>query len=456
VKLGTLLAERARKRFAFHPTQVVLFGYLALILSGAAILDTPLASADGKSIGFLNALFTATSAVCVTGLTVVDTATAFTDFGRAVILLLIQLGGLGIMAVAGLVGLTIFRRLSKRSSSLISTEFRATVDGKGSIREMVGRIALVVFAIEGVGALILMFWFGTHYQMSIGESIWSGVFHAVSAFNNAGFSLYTDNLMQFVSDPVVNLTIAALIIIGGLGFPVLIELRRVGFKPLKWTMHFKIVMVMTALLLVGGTVYIAILEWNNPGTLGALEPSDRVLAAFFQSVQTRTAGFNSIDISAMHTETWFGMDILMFIGAGPAGTGGGIKVTTFAVLLFIVITELRGDAAVNIFGKRLSRAVHRQAITIALLAVGVVMASTVFMQLVTDIDLDRIFFEVLSAFATVGLTTGITATLPPAALINLIVLMIIGRIGTLTLGSALILKHRVLLYELPKERPLIG
>lgn len=456
MKLGTLLAERAQRRFAFHPTQVVLFGYLALILSGTALLDSPLASATGKSIGFVDALFTATSAVCVTGLTVVDTATAFSDFGRVVILVLIQPGGLGIMAVAGLVGLTIFRRLSKRSSSLISTEFRATVDGKGSIRDMVGRIALVVFSIEAIGAVILMVWFGSHYKMSVGDAAWSGVFHAVSSFNNAGFSLYSDNLMGFVSDPVVNLTIAGLIIVGGLGFPVIMEIRRLGWAPLKWSMHFKIVIVMTLLLLAGGTLYIAVLEWNNPGTLGPLDTQSKILAAFFQSVQTRTAGFNSVDISAMYTETWFGMDILMFIGAGPAGTAGGIKITTFAVLLAIVLTELRGDAAVNIFGKRLSRAVHRQAITIALLAVGVVMASTVFMQLVTDIDLDRLFFEVISAFGTVGLSTGITPTLPDAALYNLVALMIIGRIGTLTLGSALILQHRVLHYELPKERPLIG
>jgi trk system potassium uptake protein TrkH len=199
-----------------------------------------------------------------------------------------------------------------------------------------------------------------------------------------------------------------------------------------------------------------VIEWQNPETLGALDPGARVLAGFFQSVQTRTAGFNSVDIGAMHDESWLGMDVLMFIGAGPAGTAGGIKVTTFAVLFFIMMTELRGEGAVNIFGKRLSRAVHRQAITVVLIAVAVVVAGTLALMLITQLDLDRVLFEAVSAFATVGLSTGITTALPDAAKVVLVLLMFIGRLGPLTLGTAIALRDRRILYEFPKERPAIG
>lgn len=455
MKLGTLLAERAQRRFAFHPTQVVLFGYLVAIVAGTLLLESPAASTSGKSIPFIHALFTATSAVTVTGLNVVDTGTTFTAFGEIVILVLIQAGGIGIMSVAALVGLTIFRRLSRRGAMLMSTELRG-MSGQESMPAVVGRVIKTVVFFELLGALVLTVWLGSRYEKPIGEAAWSGLFHSVAAFNQAGFSLYSDSFMGFVTDPVVSLTIAGLIIIGGLGFPVLIEFRRVGFRHLLWSMHFKLVIAMTGILLVGGTVYIAVFEWGNPGTLGPLDPGSKILAAFFQSVQTRSGGLNSLDISAFNAETWLGMDILMFIGAGPAGTGGGIKVTTFAVLLFIVITELRGDSAVNIFGKRLSRAVHRQALTVALLSVAAVAVSTVIMQILTDFSLDRIVFEVISAFATVGLSTGITPLLPDPALVNLIILMLVGRLGPLTLGTALVLKHRTTMYELPKERPLLG
>ena len=212
----------------------------------------------------------------------------------------------------------------------------------------------------------------------------------------------------------------------------------------------------TSLVFIAGTVFITVIEWNNPATLGALDPAARVLTGFFHSVQTRTAGFNALDIGAMRDETWLGMDVLMFIGGGPAGTAGGIKVTTFAVLYFIMLTELRGEGAVNIFGKRLSRAVHRQAITVVLLAVAVVVVATVALMLISGEDLDRMLFEAISAFGTVGLSTGVTSGLPDPAKLVLVLLMFIGRLGPLTLGSAIALRERPLLFEYPKERPAIG
>jgi Trk-type K+ transport system membrane component len=294
------------------------------------------------------------------------------------------------------------------------------------------------------------------YGYAPGDAIWHGVFHSISSFNNAGFALYSDNLMGFVGDPWICLPIAAAVIIGGLGFPVLFELGRQYRRPIHWSMNTKLVLVGSAILLAGGTVFLTAVEWANPATLGGLHPAERVLAGFFQSVITRTAGFNSIDIAQMNPVSWLGMDILMFIGGGPAGTAGGLKITTFAVLFFILSTELQGGTAVNIFGKRLSRAVHRQAITVVLLAIALVAGSTMFLMLITDFGQERILFEVVSAFATVGLSTGITAGMPPAGQLVLILLMFVGRLGPVTLGAALALRERPLLYEYPKERPLIG
>jgi potassium uptake TrkH family protein len=428
--------------------------YLVLITVGALVLTLPIA-VTGAPLSFVDAFFTSTSAVSVTGLSVLDVSSTLSDFGKVTLLLLIQLGGLGIMVVSGFVAIFVFRRLSTSGTDLISTEFRTPQD-LGTMREIIVRIIKLVLFFEVIGAVILATWFALIYDYDIGEAVWSGVFHSISAFNQAGFSLYPDSLMRFVYDPVISLTISALVLISGVGFPVLIELRRAGWAPRIWTMNLNIVLAMTVILTIGGTIYIALLEWSNPNSLGPLDTLTKIMASFFHSVQTRSGGLNTLDIGLFQPETWLGLDALMFIGAGPSSTGGGIRITTFAVLAYIVWTELRGDSAVNIFGKRLSRSVHRQAITIGLLAVAYVAISTVLMQVVTDIDTDKIIFEVISAFGTVGLSTGITSSLPDAALINLIVLMIVGRLGPLTLSTALVLRHRPNLYEFPKERPLLG
>jgi trk system potassium uptake protein len=437
-----------------HPAQAVVLGFGSAILVGTGLLSLPIATTSGRSASFIDAIFTATSAVCVTGLVVVDTPTYWSSFGQVVILLLIQLGGLGIMIFAALIGLVLARKLSVRSRLNTATEAKTV--GYDDVRGLVRGIVLISFLIEAAVFVLLFPRFLFGYGYDVGEAAWHGVFHAVSSFNNAGFALYSDSLMRFVSDPFICLPIAAAIIVGGLGFPVIFQLRREFTRPLHWSMNTKLVLWATVVLLVGGSVYITLIEWDNPGTLGTLDPAARVLAGFFQSVQTRTAGFNSVDIAAMHDETWLGMDVLMFIGGGPAGTAGGIKVTTFAVLFFIMLTELRGEGAVNIFGKRLSRAVHRQAITVVLVAVGAVVAATATLMVVTGLALDEVLFETVSAFATVGLSTGITADLPPAAEVILVVLMFLGRLGPLTLGTAIALRERRILYEYPKERPAIG
>lgn len=445
-------ARRAARHLA--PAQAIVTGFAATIIIGAIVLMLPVSSADGRWTRLLDAVFTSTSAVCVTGLTVVDTAVYWSPFGKVVIMLLIQLGGLGIMLFAALIALALARRLSVRSRVLTTTETKSP--GTGDVRRLATGILLTTLTIEAIVAATLFIRFVTGYGYDLGRAAWHAVFHAVSSFNNAGFALYTDSLMGFVSDPWINLPICLAIILGGLGFPVLRQLRRELRRPLHWTMNTRIVLACTAALLTVGALSITVIEWTNPRTFGTLDPWSRILAGFVYSTQARTAGFNSIDVGALHDETWLITDVLMFIGGGPAGTAGGIKVTTFAVLFFILWTELRGGAAVNVFGKRLSRAVHREAIAVVLVALAAVMTGVIAILAMTDFDLDRVLFEAVSAFGTVGLSTGITATLPPAAQVILVLLMFLGRIGPLTLGSALALRERRIAYELPKERPAIG
>ncbi|MFM2352661.1 MAG: hypothetical protein RLZZ608_67 [Actinomycetota bacterium] len=446
--------RRSQKQFRLSPPQAVVIAFFTAIAICTLLLSLPIAHAPGVEVTFLEAAFTAVSAVCVTGHIVVDTATVWSPFGHAVIVAFIQIGGLGIMLVASLIGLALLRKISLRGRMIAGTENRAVTTGDAS--RLTRGILLTSLVIEAIVAMILTLQFWLAYGVELPTAFGRGVFLAVSSFNNAGFAPFSDNMISYATDPIVVLPMSIATILGGLGFPVLLQLRRELRRPLHWTMNTNLVLAMTAMLLVLGTVMIALFEWNNGATIGEMSPIDRVLVSFFHSVQARTAGFNSVDIGQLEPETLLGIDVLMFIGGGPAGTAGGIKVTTFAVLLFIIITELRGEGAVNIFGKRLSRAVHREAITITLLSMAAVMSATIALLMMTHLDLDVLLFEVISAFATVGLSTGITASLPPAGQIILMILMFLGRLGPLTLGTALVLRQRKVLYELPKERPVIG
>lgn len=442
------------RRWQPHPAQVIVLGFAGAILAGTGLLALPISSSSGQPTNVIDALFTATSAVCVTGLTVLDTQTHWSVFGQVVIMLLIQLGGLGIMIFASMVGLLVARKFSVRARMTAATEAHAL--SQQDVRGLVRGIVLTSLIIEAITFLFLFPRFLFGYGYSVIDAAWHGLFHSISSFNNAGFALYSGNLVPFADDPFIILPICVAVILGGIGFPVLLELRREFRRPLHWSMNTRIMLWGSALLLSAGTLFITVLEWSNEKTFAAYDPIARVMMGFFASVQTRTAGFNSVDIGQMRDETWIGMDVLMFIGGGPAGTAGGIKVTTFAVLFFIMMTELRGDAAVNVLGKRLSRAVHRQAITVVVIAIGAVITGTVLLMLLTGHRFDVALFEVISAFATVGLSTGITPDLPASADVVLVLLMFLGRIGPLTLGSAIVLRERRLLYELPKERPAIG
>lgn len=442
-----------RRRLHGKPARLIAVGFLGAIVAGAGLLMTPL-SYHGRAPSLTEAAFTATSAVTVTGLAVVDTPVFWTPFGQAVILALIKIGGLGVMTFATVLGLLISRRLGLSRRLEAAEESRT--EGIGDLRRVLFGLVAVSALVEGVATAILFLRFWLGHGLDPGTAAWHGLFHAVSAFNNAGFALYSSSLMDFVDDPFICLTLAGCIILGGLGFPVLVQLRRHWRRPYRWSMNTRLVLVGTATLVAAGTVMYLALEGSNPKTLGSQDPASAVLAAFFQSVTTRTAGFNSLDFGQMDPVTLLGTDILMFIGGGPAGTAGGLKITTFGVLFFIMVTELRGQAAVNVLGRRLARSAHREAITVVLLSVAAVTIGTAVLMGLSPESTDRLLFEAVSAFATVGLSTGITADLPIAGQWVLMLLMFIGRIGPATVAGALALRERTLLYELPKERPLIG
>ncbi|WP_203335548.1 TrkH family potassium uptake protein [Nocardioides limicola] len=443
----------APRRFFRHPSQVVVTAFAVVIAVGTALLMLPWARTGPEAASFVEALFTSTSAVCVTGLIIVDTPTYWSPFGQVVILALIQVGGFGIMTMASLLGLIVARRLGLRSRLTAAAETKAM--GIGDIRSVLVGVAKITIVFEAATALFLWVRLMVGYDEGVGRAAYLAVFHSISAFNNAGFALYEDSLERFVTDAWICLPIAVAVICGGLGFPVIMELSR-RVAPRHWSIHTKLTLSMTVVLLVGGTVFMAASEWRNQATLGGLDTPYKLMASFFHSVMPRTAGFNSLDVGAMNEGTWLGTIVLMFIGGGSAGTAGGIKVTTFVILLFVIIAEVRGQQQVNAFDRRIGERVQRQALTVALLSVAAVVAASLALLEMTDHTFGRVLFEATSAFATVGLSTGITDDLPAAGHLLLVGLMFLGRLGPITLVSALALRERQIRHTLPEERPIIG
>ena len=452
--LGRAPAWQRRSSRLRHPAQVIAVGFGTAVAVGTGLLSLPVATRSGERTGLVDALFTATSAVCVTGLVTVDTGSYWSGFGQAVILLLIQAGGLGIMTLATLFTVLLSRRLGLRARFLAQAETKSL--DLTDVRAVVRRIVLFSLASEAVVAVVLTARFATAYDEPFGEAVYDGVFHAVSAFNNAGFSTNADSLVGYVTDPWICLPIAAAVILGGLGFPVVFELLRCWRRPALWSVLTRITLALTGALLVLGTAVLTLAEFTNPRTLGPLGGGQKLLAGFFASTMTRTAGFNSVDIGAMRPESLLASDVLMFIGGGSAGTAGGIKVTTFGLLAFVLWSEMRGELHVHVGRRRIPASNQRQALAVALLSVGAVVTATFALLATTSYRLDVVLFEAVSAFATVGLSTGITATLPPQADLLLVVLMFAGRVGPLTLASALALRDRNRRFELPEERTIVG
>ncbi|GAA2387798.1 potassium transporter TrkG [Streptomyces glaucosporus] len=437
-----------------HPARLVVAGFAVAAAVGAALLSLPAAAESGERTDVVDAVFTATSAVCLTGLVTVDTGSHWSAFGEVVVLLLMQAGGLGIMTLAALFAVLVSGRLRLRAQLVAQTESRHL--GMDDLRRMVPGIIRFGLVCEAAVAAVLTAVFLTRYDRPPGTALYQGVFHGVSAFNNAGFSTHRDSLASYAGDPWVCLPVAAAAVVGGLGFPVVFELVRSWRRPGDWSVLTRITVVLTVLLLALGTLVITAAEYTNPGTLGRLGEGEKWLAGFFASAAARSVGFNTVDVSAMGSESLLATDVLMFIGGGSAGTAGGIKVTTLGLLAFVVWAEMRGDPGARVGNRRVPEGNQRQALAIVLLGAGAVVVSTFAVLAMTDFSLDRVLFEVISAFATVGLSTGITAELPAAAKVLLTVLMFAGRLGPLTLATALALRERARRYDLPEERIIVG
>lgn len=437
-----------------NPTQVIATGFGAAALLGTVLLALPIATTSGEPAYWLTALFTATSAVSLTGLTVVDTERHWSLFGELVIMMLMQIGGLGIMTLATLFTVLVSGRIGLRARLFAAAETKAL--SAGDVRRVVRNVALFSLVVEAAVGAVLTVRFMTGYGEPFLRAVYHGAFHGVSAFNNAGFVLWPDNLARFVTDAWVCLPIAFAAILGGLGFPVVFELLRSWRHPRRWSLVTRLTLWVTLVLLVLGTFVLTVTEWANPRTLGALDDPGKILAGFFAAVMPRSAGFSAIDVAQMNPSSWLVIDALMFVGGGSASTAGGIKVTTLGMLVFIIWAELRGEPRVNIGNRRLPETAQRQAVALVMTLATLIAISTYLVLVLTPHSLDQVLFEVVSAAATVGLSTGITADIPAAGQVLLALLMFVGRTGPLTLGSALALRERARLYELPEERVIVG
>lgn len=419
------------KGFKLNPPRVLALGFASLILLGSILLNLPIATKTGESIGYVNALFTSASAVCVTGLTVVNTGEFWSLFGQITIIILIQMGGLGFMTMATIGALIVGKKITLKERLIIKEQLnQETMSG---LVKLTKYVILSTFAIEAIGALLLSTRFIPIYGWIKGT--YFSIFHSISAFCNAGFDLTGDSIAPFVGDFTINMTIAALIILGGLGFTVYIDIsRQRSFKKLH--LHSKLVLTITGTLLIIGMVVFLLIEYNNPLTLRTLSGYEKLISSFFQSVVPRTAGFYSIDMGGLYDTTVFFMVILMFIGGSPGSTGGGIKTTTFGTLMLTTISVIKGEKDVVAYRKRISNEIINRSLAIATIGIVLVIVVSFVLTVTESATFLDVLFETTSAFATVGLTRGITPNLTDFAKVVLTFTMYAGRVGPLTMAFA--------------------
>ncbi|WMJ76069.1 MULTISPECIES: TrkH family potassium uptake protein [unclassified Sedimentibacter] len=453
------------------PSQTIMAGFALMILIGAFLLNLPIASKSGNSIGFINALFTATSANCVTGLVVVNTMEHWTLFGKVVILILIQFGALGFMSVMTVAMILMKQQISLRSRQAIQASFNQ--DNIGGMVKLVKKVVAVTFTIEVIGAVLLMIAFYKETQMKLSEAAFQGIFHSISAFCNAGFdNIGNDSFIPFQSSVPINFIVMTIIIAGGLGFTVWLEIiellrnkekRSLRLRIIHMSLHSKIVFSVTGILIIGGMLLFLLFEWSNPDTFGKLHALEKVQAALFQSVTLRTAGFNTVSQGALREISKFISCIFMLIGGSSASTAGGMKTVTIGIIIISMVSVLKGRNKIEVYGRTLPFDLLQKALTVATTMLIVVLVSTILLYFAESSNsfqhsfLD-LLFEVCSATGTVGLTTGVTSNISTVGKGVLILCMYLGRLSPVTVVVALNVK----LHEganginFPEERIIIG
>lgn len=465
---------RKKIKVSIKPTQILVMGFILIILVGTFLLNLPIATQAGQRVGVLNAFFTSTSAVCVTGLVVLPTAATWSLFGKTVIIILIQIGGLGFMTLTTAFFIMMGRRITLKER-LVIQEALNQYNLSGMVR-LVQSVVIGTFLVEFTGAVFLFFKF-IHTAASPAEAMFSAMFHSISAFCNAGFDITGASLVPYVDDMLVNLVIMALIILGGLGFTVWINIVRgmrtkmerqysYGTFIRKLSLHTKLVLFITTALILVGWVFFYIVEAKNPSTFGEMNTYQKLIASLFQSVTTRTAGFNSVDLAQMNNASKFGTILLMFIGGSPAGTAGGVKTVTVGVILLTIISTVRGRERTEIFDRTIPESIIRKAIAVVTISIGIVMVVTMLLSLSEqgvmigdrEASFMDVFFESMSAFATVGLSLGLTPELTSFGKIIISITMFIGRLGPITMALAFTMKGRHANNNIkkPEEKVMVG
>jgi trk system potassium uptake protein len=436
------------------PARLAVSVFAVVILVFTVLLSLPVSSAAGQATPLHQALFTAVSAVCVTGLTVVSTATYWSFFGQLVILVGIFVGGLGTLTLASLLALVVSKKLGVRGK-LIAQEAMNNAGRLGEVGALLRIVIVTSVVIETALAVALVPRFLALGE-SFGQAVWHGVFYAISAFNNAGFTPHSDGIVPYETDLWILVPLMVGVFLGSLGFPVVMVLQQNGLNWKKWNLHTKLTIQVSLILLAAGSVLWGLMEWENVRTIGGMGVGDKITHSLFASVMTRSGGFNLVDQNQMDSATMLLTDALMFAGGGSASTAGGIKVTTIAVMFLAIIAEARGDADVKIYGRTIPEGTMRVAISVIVAGATLVAVSALLLLQISGASLDRVLFETISAFATVGLSTNLSAELPPAGVYVLTALMFAGRVGTVTLAAGLALRQRSQLYHYPEERPIIG
>ena len=448
-KLRTWLDKAART----SPSRLAVGVFGGIILLITLLLSLPFATQADVRAPLVDIFFTAVSAVCVTGLTVVDTATYWSHFGQAVIALGIAIGGLGVMTLASIMGLIVSRHIGLTQRMLTAEETK--IGALGKVGTLIRGVIMTSVVAE---AVLFVVYLPRFLQMDLGllEAVWQALFMSISVFNNAGFVIMVGGLTTHVGDWWMLMPIALGGAVGAIGFPVITDISQRWRTPRRWNLHTKLTLSMYLALAVIGSLLLALTEWTNPETLGDLDSNAKLLNVIVGGVNTRSSGLSALDVGTMRPQTHFIQDMMMFIGGGSASTAGGIKVSTFAVLVLAVLAEARGDRDIEAFERRIPSGVVRLAVAVMLLGMAMVSVSVIVLLMLTQYSLDVVMFEVVSAFATVGLSTGITETLPDLGKIMLALLMFAGRTGTMTVATALAIRDRRNFLRMPPERPVIG